>query len=201
MTERDCRLVQEPQRDPAGGEMLLGAVVLVDRRRRAIGDLIGHAGIAEIEQLARNEPPLDPPLIEIAEPCRVMRHPDHPLRGFGDLVGAAQPLDAAEHIAGVVPGGFRDGFEQCFGVAGLVDDGGARLGDGKRDGVEMTRSAQPGVVVLGIKPHVHARLVVRGRDEPGEDFACLRFKIGAKRVAAPGIAHRRLRAGTVALRE
>ena len=95
MGERDCRLVQEPQRDPAGGELLLGAVVLVRRRRRAIGDFIGHPGVAEIEQLARNHPPLDPPLIEIDEPARLARRREHPSGGLVDLVGAAQPLDAA----------------------------------------------------------------------------------------------------------
>ncbi len=69
MRERDGRLAQKAQRDPAGGEMLLGAVILVVRRRRAVGDLIGQSRIAEIEQFARHQPPFDPPLVDIEQAC------------------------------------------------------------------------------------------------------------------------------------
>ena len=67
MAERERRVAQKAQRDPAGGELLLGAIVLVVRRRGSVGDLIGEFAVAEIEQFARKQPPLDPPLIDVAE--------------------------------------------------------------------------------------------------------------------------------------
>ena len=171
MRKRDGRLVQEGQRDPARRELLVGAVILVIRRRGAVGDLIGHFDIAEVEQLAREQPPLDPPLIDIAQRRRIVRRRDHPAAGLVDLVAAAQQLRAAENIAGVVLGRRRHGFEQRLGVAGLVDDRGARFGDRKLRAVEMMRRPQSGVVVLGIEAGVHARLVVFGGDEAGEHVA------------------------------
>ena len=131
MGERRRRLVPEPQRDPAGGELLLGAIVFVGRCGAAGGDLVGRLGIAEVEQFAGDEPPLDPPLVDIAEPVRLVRRRKHPPRGLGDLVGATQPLDAAERIAGIMPSHSRHRIEQRLGLGGFIDDGGARLGDGE----------------------------------------------------------------------
>ena len=65
----------------------------------------------------------------------------------------------------------------------------------------MARGAQPGVVVFDIEARVHARLVVRGRDQAGEHLTRLRLELFGKAVVAPGFAHRRLRAGTIALGE
>ena len=129
MRKRDGRLVQVRQRDPAGRELLVGAVILVIRRRGAVGDLIGHLDVAEVEQLARQEPPLDPPLIDVTQHGRIVRRRDHPTAGLVDLVFAAQELRAAINIAGIVLSRRRHGFEQRLGVAGLVDDRGARFGD------------------------------------------------------------------------
>ena len=171
------------------------------RRGRAVCDLIGHFGVAEIEQLACHQPALDPPLIDIDELRRVARRGGNPLRGLGDLVGAPQPLNAAEHVAGVVARRLRHRIEQRLGIAGFVDDGGARIGDSERHRVEMVRRPQAGIVVLGVKAGVHARLVVGGRDQADENVARLRFEIRGKAVIAPGFAHHRLRAGAVALRE
>ena len=42
MRKRGRRVVQEAQSDPAGGELLLGAIVLVDWRGGAIGDRVGR---------------------------------------------------------------------------------------------------------------------------------------------------------------
>ena len=65
MRKRDGRLAQKTQRDPAGGKLLLGAVVFVIGRRRAVGDLIGQSGVAEIEKFSRHQPPFHPPLVDI----------------------------------------------------------------------------------------------------------------------------------------
>ena len=82
MRKRDGRLAQETQRDPAGGEVLFGAEVFVIRRRRAVGDLIGQSGVAEIEKLSRDQPPFDPPLIDVDQLRRIARRGVQPLRGF-----------------------------------------------------------------------------------------------------------------------
>ena len=97
-----------------------------------------------------------------------MRRRQHPLRRLGDLVGAAQPLDAAEHIAGIVPAFRGHLLEQRLGLGGFVDDRGACLGDGQLDRAEVARRPQAGVVVLDVEARVHARLVVGGRDQAGE---------------------------------
>ena len=61
--------------------------------------------------------------------------------------------------------------------------------------------AQAALRVLGIEAHVHARLVVGGRDQVLEDLERLAFEVGAEGLVAPGVAHLRLRAGAVALRQ
>ena len=63
----------------------------------------------------------------------------------------------------------------------------------------MLRRAESGIVVLGIKPRVHAHRVVVGRDQASERCAGLCFKIGGEAVAAPRLAQRRRGAGAVAL--
>ena len=201
MRKRDGRLAQKTQRNPAGGKMLLGAVIFVLRRRRAVGDLIGQSGVAEIEQFSRHQPPFHPPLVDVDQFGRIARRGVEPLRGLGNLVVAPQPLNAAEHVAGVAARRLRHRVEQRLGVAGLIDDRGAGFGDGERGGIEMMRRAQSGVVVLGIEPRLHAHFVVGRRDQPGEGLTRLVFEIGGKAVIAPGLAHRRRSAGNVAARE
>src|SRR5215510_12841455 len=65
VSERGSRIVKEAQRDPAGGELMLGAVVVFVRDRGVAGDAIGGLDFTEIEQLAGNESALDPPLVGI----------------------------------------------------------------------------------------------------------------------------------------
>ena len=191
-------LVQEAKRNPSSGKLLLGAMVLVDRRRGAIGDRVGELIVAEIEQLARNQPPLDPPLIDIADPFRLARRAGHPLSGFHDLVAAAQPLGATEDITGIVPALCRDFFQQSLGLARFVDDGGPRLADSNLDGAKMARCPHAGVIVFDVEAGVHARLVVGGRDQASKHVPRLRLEVRGEAVLAPGVAHRRLRAGWVA---
>src|SRR5579863_8399987 len=101
MSKRNGWRVEEAQRNPAGGEMLLGTVIVIVRRRRAIGDLIGHPGLAEVEQLSRYQSPLHPPLIDVDKLRRIARRGVQQLCRLDDLVGTPQPLSAAEHIAWV----------------------------------------------------------------------------------------------------
>ena len=65
MRRRGLRVVQEAQRDPAGGEMLVDAVIALRRRRRVAGDAIGGLRVVIVEQLADQDAPLEPPLIGV----------------------------------------------------------------------------------------------------------------------------------------
>ena len=57
------RVVEEAQRDPARGELLLGAIVLLGGRHGFGRDAVGGRGIAGIEQPARDQAPLVPPFV------------------------------------------------------------------------------------------------------------------------------------------
>ena len=67
------RVVQEAQRDPAGGEFLLGLVDVARGQGGVARDQIGGAVFADVEHLARQQPPLDPPFVEIVAAGRVLR--------------------------------------------------------------------------------------------------------------------------------
>ena len=95
------RIVEEAQRDPAGGEFLLGLVDVARRQRRVPRDQIGGAVFADIEHLARQQPPLDPPFVEIVQAGRILWRAQHQLRGLGEFFLAAQQLDFCEHVAGI----------------------------------------------------------------------------------------------------
>src|SRR5690349_1359771 len=49
------RIVEKPQRNPAGGELVLDPVVLPARGHGVARDLIGSLGVIVVEQLARNQ--------------------------------------------------------------------------------------------------------------------------------------------------
>ena len=193
--------MQKAQRDPAGGELLLAAIILVDRRGAAAGHRVSRLEVVEVEQFARDQPALDPPLIEIAEAVGVVRRRQHPLRGFVDLVDAAQILDAAEGIAGIMPAFCRYLLEQRFRLAGFVDDRDTCFGDRRLDRAEVACRAYAGIFVVDIEACVHSRFVVGGRDQAGEHVARLRFDVGRESVLAPGFVHGRLGAGLVAFAE
>src|SRR5258708_38978887 len=61
MRHRGRRIIEEAQRNPAGGEWRLPAMALLVRYRGIAGDPIGSAGIAKVEQLAGQHTALDPP--------------------------------------------------------------------------------------------------------------------------------------------
>ena len=125
---------------------------------------------------------------------------DH-VGGLDVAVGAPQPLRQAEHVADVAARGRRHRVERRLGVAGLLDDGDARLGDRRRVAAGAVGIAQAALGVLGIEAHVHARLVVGRGDQAAEGLERLRFEVGAEGVVVPGVAHLRLRAGAVAVRK
>ena len=114
------RIVQETQRDPARGEFLLGLVDVARRQRRVPRDQIGGAVFADIEHLARQQPPFDPPFVEIVQPVRILRRAQHQLGGLGEFLLAAEQLDFREQVAGIAVQFARHRLEQRLGVGGLL---------------------------------------------------------------------------------
>ena len=86
-------VVQKAQRDPARGEFLLGLVDVARGKRGVARDQIGGAVLADVEHLARQQPPLDPPFVEIVEAVRVARRRQHQLCGFLEFLFAAEQLN------------------------------------------------------------------------------------------------------------
>ena len=129
MSHRAGGIVECTQRDPSGGEMVIDAVGALGWRHGFARDPVSGARIAFVEKLARENPALGPPFVGVVDRGGVARRVAHPLHRLGDLVGAAQPLDAAEHIAGVAARLLRHRVEQLARVARFADHGGARLGD------------------------------------------------------------------------
>ncbi len=106
-------VLQETQGDPARGELLLGLVDIAVGERGITRDQICGAILADIDHLAREQPPLDPPFVDIVEPVGIPRRAQHQPRGVRELLLAAQQLNVREDIAGIAVQLARHFFEQC----------------------------------------------------------------------------------------
>ena len=194
-------IVEEAQRDPAGGELLLGLVDVARGQGRVARDQIGAAEFLGVDHLARQQAPLDPPFVEIVEPVRILRRRQHELGGFGKFLLAAQQLDLAEDEAGIAVQLARHGFEQRARVRRLLEGGDAGLGECDIAGAEALRGAQCGLVLAAVEQRVHPRLLVARRQQRAELVECVVLGVFRHRVAAPGIAHQPFGVGAVAARQ
>ena len=198
---RRRRVIEEPQRDPAGHEVALDPGVFLGRLGRFRHHPIGRAGIADIEQLARHYPSLDPPFLAVVDLGEIGGSGQHHLRGFGDLLVVAQEVRAGEEITGIAARLLRHGVEQLLGIAAaLAGERETQLGDREVGAPQPVRRAHRGVLVGGDKPLLHARLVIGPAQEVGVALEHLLLDIGGNRIVAPRIAHQRLGAFGVALR-
>ena len=182
------RIVGKAQRDPAGGELVLGAWIVFRRRQRVARHHVGGLILFEIEQLAGNEAPLDPPLIEIVllrgatrgclqQPCR-----------FDRLVLAAQPLCLVEQVSGVAACALRHGIEQRARIRGFIHHRLACAADQQIGAAEELRHAHAGVRIVVIEPAIHARLVVGARQHLAEGLHDGALHGGRAGVLAPSLA-------------
>ena len=96
------------------------AVIAARRRGGVARDAIGGLRVVVVEQLAHQQAPLQPPLVEIDQRGRVLRRGQDQLAGFFRLVVFAQPLHARENIAGVAARGRRHRVEQRLGIVRLA---------------------------------------------------------------------------------
>jgi hypothetical protein len=201
MGERGRGVVEEAQCDPAGGELLLGAIVVPARHGGLARDAIGAPGLVEVEKLACDEPSLDPPLIGVDGLSVLGGDRQDQLGGALGVVGAAKKLGIAEEVADVAMRLCGHGVEQSLGIRRLLDHGGARLGDGRRVAAGAFGRTQRALDVLGVEAHIHARLVIGCRDQVVEDVERQGLELAREIVVAPRVAHQALRAGAVALQE
>ena len=201
MGERGRGIIEEAQGDPAGGELMLGAVVVLARDHGVARDAIGGLILIEVEKLAGDQTPLDPPLIRVDRLAGVVRHRQDQLGGLGCLVGTTKKLGAAENVSDVAMRFRRCCIEQRLGVRGFVDHGDARPGDDRRIAAGAIGGAQPPFGIFRIEPHVHARLVVGQCDETLEDIEGQALEVVRELVIAPGLAHQALCTGAVALQQ
>ena len=162
------RIVQEAQRDPAGGEIMIDAEITAHRLGGVARDVKGGARITVVEQLAHQDAPFLPPLVEIDHRGRVLRHGEDQLAGFFQLVVFAQPLHAREDIAGIAPRARRHGVEQRLGVVQPLDHRRAGPPDRQIVAAEAVGCAHAGLDIVGIEALVHAHLVVGAREHGAE---------------------------------
>ena len=188
------RVVQEAQRNPARGEFLLGLVDVARGQGGVARDQIGGAVLADVEHLARQQPPLDPPFVDIVEPARVLRRAQHQLRGLGEFLLAAQQLDLAEDVAGIAMQFARNRLEQRPGVGGLAIGGDARLRQRDLAAAEPLGGAQRGLVLAAIEQEIHPRLLIARRQQRAEQIergvlGILRHRHRCARPRAPDARH------------
>ena len=201
MRRRRRRVIEEPQRDPASHEEALDPGVFLGRLGCFRHGAIGRAGIPDIQQLARHDPSLDPPILAVVDLCEIGGSRQHHLRGFGDLLVVAQEVRAGEEITGIPARLLRHGTEQLPGVAAaLAGERETQLGDREIGAPQPFRRTHRGVLVGGDKPLLHASLVIGTTQEVGVALEHLLLDIGRNRIVAPCIPHERLGAFGVALR-
>src|SRR5262245_49384849 len=65
MCKRGAGIIEESQRNPTGGKLVLYLIALSARHGRAARDAIGGLCVAKVEQRSGDKSPLDPPLIAV----------------------------------------------------------------------------------------------------------------------------------------
>ena len=195
------RIVDEAQRDPAGGELVLGARIVFGRRQRIARHHVSGLMFTLVEELACDEAPLGPPLLEIVLLRGAARGGLQQPRGLDRLVVAAQPLRLVEKVSGIAARALRHRIEQRAGVRGLVRDSLARPADQEVGAAEQLRHAHAGVGLVVIEAAIHARLVVGARQHVAEGVHHGTLDGRRAGVLAPGLAHELRGGGGVALGE
>ncbi len=195
------RIVEEAQRDPAGGEMLVGAVVATLGAGRVTGDAVGGLGIVVVEQTAHQKAALHPPTVGIDQGVRILRRRQHQLGGFFRFAVGPQPLCAREDVTRVAARRGRYCIKQGLGVLGAAGDRGARPRDQQLVAAKTFGGAHGGGDVVVVEPLVHPHFVIFAGDGMAELRQNDLFDVGAGIVLAPRQAGQSLGGGAIALRQ
>ena len=159
------RIVEEAQGDPAGMELGLDPL-LHGAAAMAGGDLVGEARIADIDELAGDDPALDPPFVAIHQDIAVGGGGGEDSCGFHRLVGSAQVLRPRQDVGRIAAERRRHGVQRGGGRRTLVFHGTA--------GADQTGVAAAGIgggppgrlVILLQERALHAEAVI----DAGEDI-------------------------------
>ena len=160
MLQRDGRIVEKAQRDPAGHEVEFRAVIGIGRRRRLAHHSIRGLRVAEVDEPAGQKPPLAPPFIGVLTSQIVGRNREQQ-RGRGrKFVVSHQPVKAAQreaHIAACFAG---SRVEQRPSLGGVRLGGCASFNNRHFIDPETLCSAHRRTEVFGAYAPVHACRVV-----------------------------------------
>ena len=181
------RIAGEAQGDPAGME--LGLDPLLGRARRLLArHRVGGLGVAEVEELARHDPALDPPLVAVDQHVRVARRRGEHRGGGLGLVGPAEVLRPGEDVGRVAAQRRRHRGERGRGAGGLVLDGPAgahEAGIGAARVAGRPAGALP--IVLQERP-LHPVAVVDPGERVREGVEHLGLEAAAEALGAPEVA-------------
>jgi hypothetical protein len=156
------------------------------------GELIGRLRVAEIEQLARQHPPLDPPRVGIDQRGGVLRRFQHDGGGLAVLLGPAQPPRFREGpCRPALCLGHRG--HQALRVLLVAGDGGECLD--QCAAARQSRDPLGRGDAVGIEHTLHAEAVVGGGDDLAElaDDRLLFLGVELLRAPEPGKGRARLR--------
>ncbi len=154
---------------------------------------------AGIDHLARQQPPLNPPFVDIVEPGCVLWRAHHQLRGLRKFLLAAKQLDLCEDVAGVAMQLARHRFEQGPAVGGFSVRRDARLGQRDMAGAQPFCGPQGcGLLLVAVEQRIHPRLVIARRQQRAEQIERGALGILRHRIVAPGLAHQPFCIGPIA---
>ena len=192
MACRQLAVAEEAQRDPACMELSFHGR-RVGLRRVAGGEGIGGLGIATVEQLAGDEPALGPPFVGPDECRRVARRASKDRRGLGDLLRRRRCLTLAKRKAGSPALEAGMAARRAAGIAGLLLEGDAGLGDSDDVGAGSPRGAQAVVEVAVVDEAIGTELVIGARKKRAIGLDERRLESAGQGIVAVGVANERAR--------
>ena len=192
---------EKTQCNPAGREFLLGLVDVARGQRAVTRDQVSGATFADVEHLARQQSPFDPPFVDVMQARRILWRAEHQLGCLGEFLFATEQLDLAEDIAGVGVKFARDCVQQRSCVGRLAISRNARLGQRHLTGIQPLRGAKCSLMLAAVKKQIHPSLLVARRQQPTEHLKRRAFGVLGHDIVAPAIAHQPLRVGSIASRQ
>src|SRR5262249_35437487 len=162
---------------------------------------IGGVGIVFVEQLAHQQPALQPPLIEIDQQVWILRRTENELASLFNTIALPQPLHVSKDVAGLAARGCGYRIEQRLYVSGLAKHGCARAANREIVAAEPLGCAQTCGNIFGVEALLHAILVIGGAEPTAEHFKHAFFHFRAGIIVTPGVAHQSGCALAIPLRE